>query len=1006
MRNDLKPVLNLDLRRSISSIVWRELFADDVVIAFAHNPQIYLFNLGEVNPESVHNPPLVVFTPDGKGTNSCGHQSILLWTKTIRLPAGRSLPATNNNNTIRKEDYLIAGSTNGFIRCWKINNYNLDAPSNSFPLQQNKCLWNIRNDISKPIDLARRIVSLFLIQDNSQLLAITDDGLLTVWDLIHLQTASFGSVGNEPKLLYSLSLTEKLLLSPITSLNNNTTVRANGEISLSPRLIRKVISHSKDPETKETKEYLILLEDGNIFLYHFLKRKLSFYPHQYDPNYPQNEEDMIIQASLPNSREKVIDYGRPMNAADENSDDDENDDGTIRRTTTTSGAAAGLPPPPDTVTVSFEGLIQLVNQRNAPSGVFSPDICSVNAHLSSSSSSSSHYFLSMFDTLQKRPLFRSLDLSTSFHNSFAHSSINNYCSRICSTAPFYKNSFGIIESALLRHTAVTYTLPGFIMFAETGDSEILLSQDLINYLGNSYLISNCLSKSNEIRIEYYLEDSPSGSDSDNHQNSNSTKRLFSLGRKLFSQDYTIEKMRSNYITLSQPYMGPPVVNGYPRIWIRTNLLMKGFAYDSKFYEDNFNKTASKLTLQNETLVNRQWPLQREISLKRSFQQRKKALLQQFPVAGTNLTNYYKQILQQEEAMVKNTIASSVVVVQSHPVYPLLFLGHANDCITVMNYSGHYLVSEAEEKKLTSFQTNEGKSYKLKCCLFSNHYFYLFSFFFTPSSVSVVYYSKSLLEEDQSRKSLSPNRIEDNPSTMDLSKDHLQFDDTEFPAGEEFLLQNEDVFVQEAVESPSEEIELPSVCEVITIVEGVKETVEDEDRTTVSTVTAISTLPKFFDDELLPRQRVTFQDIRDQQTAEQKWKEKKENEKNLFLNHNHQPAELTMTKAKGNSSEIAMNPFSLQKKKNHDETKAKEELLTTKRLSSSMNNNNNKNKRNEREEEKDNNTNSVSKKAKVQSDSLSQGKSTKSGSTTVSSSSSSSSSFKSTKITSFFQTNKL
>jgi hypothetical protein len=282
-----------------------------------------------------------------------------------------------------------------------------------------------------------------------------------------------------------------------------------------------------------------------------------------------------------------------------------------------------------------------------------------------------------------------------------------------------------------------------------------------------------------------------------------------------------------------------------------------------------------------------------------------------------------------------------------------------------------------------------------------------------------------LEEDQTRKSLSPNRIDNKQSSVDLSNDNWRFDDSEFPTGEEFLLQYEDkdnlVFEQEAVESHfvlSEETELPSAgCEVITIEEEA-EVVEEESRTTVSTESATSAVPKFFDDEFLPRPRVTFQDIRDQQIAEQKLKEKKENEENLFLNHS-QPADLTMTKAttvptKGNSSEIAMNPFSLQKKKNIEETKAKEDLTTAvKRLSSSMNNNNNNNnnnnKRTEREEEKDNNAKCVSKKAKVQNDSLSQGKSTKSSATTVSSSSSSlsSASFKSTKITSFFQThNKL
>ena len=680
-------------------------------MSFTFSPEVCLYNLSEVDPESPYNPPFVKFVPDGKGTNSCGHQSMILWERKVTIKSrptnlnnrNQNNPHQNINQMMieRKEEYIIAASTNGYLRCWKIPDYNIESNQ---PLIQNTTLWNIRNDMSRPIALARPIIGLFLLADQTKLLAITDEGLFTIWDLIHLQTASFGSIGSEPPLISSFTLTDKLLCYSSPSIPVGTSSVSSNPTSaghaITSRLIQKVIIHSRDPNNhSDIKELLILLEDGNIFLYHLLKKELSFYQHQYDQNYSSSEE-MIIQKSLPYFEQSLPNPPPPPPATTASSTAIDLTNNTNPSTISSNNNLLVNNPPTlftqrlhsQMIVTNFDGLTELLAHRNAQNTSFFPDICPMNIHSMSSSSSSptsssennppSHYFLTMYHGPSKQCTFQSFDLTTEYLNPFTHYSMNQYCQQQI-LSPFHENSWShVIESSLLRSPMISYTLPGFIIEAIPGEKEILFSQNLIHYLGNVILIANSLSKTADIRIEYYEEEQSEDVNEEDGQTNHYFSSSF-IQRKLISQDYTIDNLRSNYLILTTPYQGPLIINGTPKVWIRANLIMKGFAYDSSFYHDILrpNYFIPSENRHNNHNFNRHWPMKKN------------------PIILNNSP---------ANSMDSFLSSSNIVKLFAHPFYPLVFLGHQNGGISVVSYGGYYNVTEEEEKNSPkAFKTNQG-----------------------------------------------------------------------------------------------------------------------------------------------------------------------------------------------------------------------------------------------------------------------------------------------------------
>jgi hypothetical protein len=613
----LKPVLSIDTKKSISHISWREINPDEIFVSFHFSPQICHYNLGEIDPQSPFVPPDIVFLPDGKGINSGGHNTVAVWTRSF---------STSANKPLRKEDYIIAASANGYLRCWKIIKKTMIHQTGSFPVSapgasvsvassvNDKCYWNIRNDMSRPVSLCRPIIALFIINNNSHLLAVTDEGLFTIWDLIHLKSGAFGSTVNEPSLLSTISLTDRLLLSAV-----------------SHRLISKVLPYDGKGSSSQ---FLLLLEDDSIFLFDLSTKSFLFYQHQYHPT--ATLEEMVINNSLP-LRASLL-------------------------------HAASLSEP---IVTTYEGLSSVLTQRPSALACQIPsDVCFLpNSHVVLSSNTVSNSTCS---------ILKKTNLNSSYYNPYYHYSSNNFYHHASSLS--YRNGItGLIESSLTRFPYHSYTLPGCIINAEKGSYEILVSHDLQYYFCNDYLTANCLSRTNDLRIEYYDTSLQNDDSSDN--------RLFSKKRSILHQEYTVDSVRSHYIRLTVPYDGPEVLNGFPKMWLRCNLVPKGWATESFYYQEIVDRKYSNVKAlpppPSSSSLN---PTQQSMNLPNPSL-----------TLGSSFSSKNRHWPDGKILDSLDTSASPVVKLCCHPSYPLIFVGHADDSVSVMSYFGKYNFTEDDEK---------------------------------------------------------------------------------------------------------------------------------------------------------------------------------------------------------------------------------------------------------------------------------------------------------------------
>ena len=124
-----------------------------------------------------------------------------------------------------------------------------------------------------------------------------------------------------------------------------------------------------------------------------------------------------------------------------------------------------------------------------------------------------------------------------------------------------KNSLNIYNKYETNNTIKTrrgydscLTLPGHIISAEINQNEILLSNDLTQYLVSNSIISNWPSKSCDIVLYWFLE------------NENEVTQRFT-----YQQMTQVEVINNYQIILQDSYTGPTVTNGWPKIYIKTNL---------------------------------------------------------------------------------------------------------------------------------------------------------------------------------------------------------------------------------------------------------------------------------------------------------------------------------------------------------------------------------------------------------------------------------------------------
>jgi hypothetical protein len=117
--------------------------------------------------------------------------------------------------------------------------------------------------------------------------------------------------------------------------------------------------------------------------------------------------------------------------------------------------------------------------------------------------------------------------------------------------------------------------------ATPGDTEVLVSEDLRNYLVASYLSTSSLSRSDQIYFDWARIDT-------------NTYTNTCLGSGIRGSYNVVDNFVGKYtVVLKEAYAGPVVCVGYPRVSMRTNLVLSGG------YEDG-EHTAKTLSLIDST----------------------------------------------------------------------------------------------------------------------------------------------------------------------------------------------------------------------------------------------------------------------------------------------------------------------------------------------------------------------------------------------------------------------
>ena len=169
----VRPVVAVDTRTRVSDLAWSLCNDDEISVCFSFRSDIHVYDLQDLSrPRQV----LQV------GKNVSGGHNVIRYLKFL----GRS-------RTEGGEQHVVAAGKSGHIRKWSI----ASSP--------HRVKWEVCADPNAAQAQGSPVVGLSDIE-GKRLIAITQSGVVTVWDLENMTVPSFG-VASLPSLLLKVSLT-------------------------------------------------------------------------------------------------------------------------------------------------------------------------------------------------------------------------------------------------------------------------------------------------------------------------------------------------------------------------------------------------------------------------------------------------------------------------------------------------------------------------------------------------------------------------------------------------------------------------------------------------------------------------------------------------------------------------------------------------------------------------------------------------------------------------------
>lgn len=497
---------------------------------------------------------------------------------------------------------VMLGGTNGYVRCFRWKQSSYD------------CLWNIR--VGSHPDVP--VVFLYRIPNSSQLLAMNALGVVMIWEINRVEAVAFSCTGNEPALEYSYDFYPLIAPHLVTHNQGN----YDGYIQ---RVIS--VSESSHSVPQDGRLFTLLFRSGLICTIDLVRKTVI----DILPRY-QHQAHHVPNVIGGRSNEAMTLHADSLSSLHNSSSSTEHNDvpNTINHPFQHSSIT-------DIVTITSMSkqpitlLVQPGHDQSRNGSATMLRFLQWNHH----HQHFSRRFQYQVPNSAKTGLLRS-QLGTS-----------------------------VIESALLKCSYFSYTLPGQVVRAIPGECEILVSHDLQYYLGNTAATNSSISRSSDVLLQWlHLSDSRCG-------DSFRLSQLFTQACKIAdydSQEATIYSVRTNALVLNEPYQGPEVEDGYPRVQLRTKLLAQHHpssvgSSSSSRYHISSNVTAYTNDVDFQSYL----------------------LLHECPIPSTSL----------------NLQPSSVSSILTHPALPLIFLGQEDGRVLTLSSRRDHSFGEQSESTTSS-----------------------------------------------------------------------------------------------------------------------------------------------------------------------------------------------------------------------------------------------------------------------------------------------------------------
>jgi len=423
--------ITLDTKRAISDISWSINNPNELVVAFSFQSLLYVYDLEE--PEH----PTRVLESGKDSSSGGGYKVVINIEKSV----------TKNGVDVKKE-MIIAGTSYGYIRMW-------DGRNDKRPV------WDFQADSQAALK-GSPVVSIIPVSNMTNLVSVTESGIISVWDLNNLTVAAFMSEA-KPSCIKRMCIWQDILQS-----NNN----------ISSTLCASL------PYENDTNTISITFKNNIIIFVNITDGSLSSL---WNPSL-QAKTNKVSILSKENQSEVV--EGNPHLSAHHC----------------------------NTIYPNWG------HSRYSIRGIHGTTILRVTDHT---------------------PLYDTIDNHRAQHRNKFDSYLTH-------------NDNGIVSSNFHKSDRVCMTLPGNIISAEKGSNSIIVSKDLKAFLTSNTSANSTISLSSTVYFDWssvQIYDTKSKNDYYKKGSHNTVSYVYGL-----------------QLILEDPYWGPDVTNGSPKVYLRTNLV--------------------------------------------------------------------------------------------------------------------------------------------------------------------------------------------------------------------------------------------------------------------------------------------------------------------------------------------------------------------------------------------------------------------------------------------------